>query len=143
MSSVLIGGTVYHSYDPIALNLTGSYLYNTDRKNHHNATFNSGDTLSVNGQANFIVNPDISLIGGMGWQLKQANTLNNRAPTRAQTQTYLDFGLLYNLTQRSSVAVAARTPISGGEGSIITVGLTTKLGELPTPLSQKYRQKQL
>lgn len=143
LSSALVGGTVYHSYDPIILSLTGSYLYNTDRKNHHNETFNSGDTLSVSGQANFIVNPDISLTGGVGWRLKQPNTLNNRASTRTQTRTYLDFGLLYNLSQRTGITTAIRTPVSGGEGSTITVRLTTKLGELPTPLSQKYRQKQL
>lgn len=151
-AKTLIGSTIYHTYDPLALSLTTTYLHNTNRQtnntpnntsNQINNAINIGDNLSINGQVGFAVNPDISLIGGIGWQLKQADKQNQIPLNRTQTQTYLDFGLTYNLNQRSSISTAIRTNVSGDEGSIFSVGLTTKLGELPTPLSQKYRQKQL
>lgn len=57
-----------------------------------------------------------------------------------QTQTALNLGLAYALSARSNLTANVHTPISGSGGSTVSLGLTTKLGALPPPLSQKYRQ---
>lgn len=51
--------------------------------------------------------------------------------------------MAYALTERSNLTANIRTNVSGDSGSTLSVGLSTKLGKLPPPLSEKYRQKQL
>lgn len=46
----------------------------------------------------------------------------------------------YPLSQRSNITANVRTNISGDGGSTFSVGLMTKLGELPPPLSERYRK---
>ena len=139
-SSALIGGTVYTINDPIVLSLTGSYQYNAKRSIlTQNKTVDIGDALSINGSIGFAVNPDITLNTGVGWQLRQADKINGTNLGIKHTQTNLNLGLAYALSQRSNITANVRTNISGNGGSTFSVGLTTKLGELPPPLSEKYK----
>lgn len=140
-SSALIGGTVYTINDPIVLSLTGSYQYNTKRNIlTQNKTVDIGDVLSVNGSVGFAVNPDITLNTGISWQLRQADKVNGEKLGIRQTQTNLNLGLAYALSQRSNITANIRTNISGEGGSTFSVGLTIKLGKLPPPLSEKYKK---
>lgn len=140
-SSALIGGTVYTVNDPIVLSLTGNYQYNAKRDIlTQNKTVDIGDVLSVNGSVGFAVNPDITLNTGVGWQLRQADKINGTNLGVKQTQTNLNLGLAYALSQRGNITANVRANISGDGGSTFSVGLTTKLGELPLPLSERYRK---
>lgn len=140
-SSALIGGTLYTVNDPIVLSLTGSYQYNAKRDIlTQNKIVDIGDVLSVNGTVGFAVNPDITLNTGVGWQLRQADKINGINLGIKQTQTNLSLGLAYALSQRSNITANVRTNISGDGGSTFSVGLMTKLGELPPPLSERYRK---
>lgn len=147
ISSALVGGTVYTVNDPIVLSLTGSYLYNSKRDYENlqdfNKTVDVGDVVALDGQIGFAVNPDITLTTGVGWQLQQEDKLNSVKVGANHTQTNLSLGLAYALTERSNLTANIRTNISGDGGSMLSVSLSTKLGKLPPPLSEKYRQKQL
>lgn len=147
LSSALVGGTIYTVNDPIVLSLTGSYLYNSKRNNDSLQDFNKtvevGDVFALDSLIGFAVNPDITLTTGVGWQLQQADKLNSVRVGSNHTQTNLSLGMAYALTERSNLTANVRTNISGDGGSTLSVGLSTKLGKLPPPLSEKYKQKQL
>lgn len=140
-SSVLVGGTVYTINDPIVLSLTGSYQYNGNRKTLHNTAVDLGDVLAINGVVGFAVNPDITLTGGVGIQYKKADNFEDMGQiSHNQTQTSLNLGMAYALSARSNLTANVRINISGGNNSTLSLGITTKLGALPPPLSEKYRQ---
>lgn len=139
-ASALIGATVYTVNDPIVLSLTGSYQYQAERTLTTGNRVNLGDTAMINGSVGFAVNPDITLTGGVSIRHKWADKTNLGKVENNHTQTALNLGLAYALSARSNLTANVRTPISGDGGSTLSVGLTTKLGELPPPLSQKYRQ---
>ncbi|MDO4699462.1 MAG: hypothetical protein Q4A69_02090 [Moraxella sp.] len=138
-ASAVIGGTVYVVNDPIVLSLTGSYQYQAKRDLKNGGQVAIGDTAMLNGSVGFAVNPDITLTGGVGvrhkWADKSSTKLENN-----NTQTTLNLGFAYAMSARTNLTTNVRMPISGDGGSTLSVGLTTKLGELPPPLSQKYRQ---
>lgn len=143
-SSALVGGTVYTVNDPIVLSLTGSYQYNGTRDLTDTSVAKEvdiGDVVSVNGSVGFAVNPDITLTTGIGWQSRQADELQGLSTTSTrQTQTNLNLGMAYALSERSNLTANASSNISGEGGSTVSVGLTTKLGKLPAPLSERYSQ---
>lgn len=141
LSSILVGGTIYTINDPIVLSLTGTYQKNKHRNSEQNNwDIDVGDVASINGLVGFAVNPDMTLTGGVGVRYKQADSIANTKTHYNQTQTHLNLGLAYALSDRSNITANIRTNISGNSSSTLSLGLTTKLGELPTPLSQKYRQ---
>ncbi|UNU73336.1 transporter [Moraxella nasovis] len=140
-ASALIGGTVYTINDPIVLSLTGTYQYQGGRELTGGGRVALGDTAMLNGSVGFAVNPDITLTGGVGVRHKWADKTDNKLENNS-TQTTLNLGLAYALSARSNLTANVRTPISGSGGSTLSVGLSTKLGQLPPPLSQKYRQTQ-
>lgn len=141
LSSVLIGGTVYTINDPIVLSLTGSYQYNSKRDIlNQNQAIDIGDILSMNGTVGFAVNPDITLNAGVGWQYRQADKTYGNTLGINQTQTNLNLGMAYALSARNNLIVNVRTSISGDEGSVFSLGFTTKLGKLPPPPSERYRK---
>lgn len=143
-SSVLIGGTLYTVNDPIVLSLTGSYQYNAKRNVlTQNKIVDIGDVLSVNGTVGFAVNPDITLNTGVGWQLRQADKINGINLGIKQTQTNLNLGLAYALSQRSNITANIRTNISGDGGSTFSVGLTTRLGKLPRHYRKNTKSSKL
>lgn len=140
-ASVLLGGTAYTINDPIVFSLTGSYQYNGNRKTLHNTAVNIGDIMAINGLMGFAVNPDITLTGGVGVQYKKSDNIQNIGRiAHNQTQTTLNLGVAYALSARSNLTANIRTPISGNNHSTLSLGVTTKLGALPPPLSEKYRQ---
>lgn len=146
-SSALIGGTVYTINDPVVLSLTGSYQYNSKRQLisyskefDENVDISIGDVLSVNGSVGFAVNPDITLNTGVGWQLRQSDEIDNQKLNSRQTQTNLNLGMAYAISERSNLTANVRSNISGGSGSTLSIGLTSKLGKLPDPLSKRYQQ---
>lgn len=94
----------------------------------------------LNGSVGFAVNPDITLTGGVSIRHKWADKTSIGKVENNHTQTALNLGLAYALSARSNLTANVRTPISVAGGSTLSVGLTTKLGKLPPPLSQKYRQ---
>jgi hypothetical protein len=147
LSSALVGGTVYTVNDPIVLSLTGSYLYNTkrdfDTPKLNTQSVDLGGVFALDSLLGFAVNPDITLTTGVGWQLQQADKVNSVKISSNHTQTNLSLGMAYALTERSNLTANIRTNVSGGGGSTLSVGLSTKLGKLPLPLSEKYKQKQL
>lgn len=141
LSSVLVGGTVYTINDPIVLSLTSTYQHNRSRISNSNTAITMGDVMSVNGLVGFAVNPDITLTGGASVQYRQADTIFGAKTHHNQTKTNLNLGLAYALSARTNLTANVHTDISGNGGSTLSLGLTTKLGELPPPLSQRYRQR--
>lgn len=141
-SSALVGLSVYTVNDPIVLSLTGTYQHQTKRELQNGDRIHLGDTAMLNGTVGFVVNPDITLTGGVSVRHKWADKNDFGNIENNQTQTSLNLGLAYALSARSNLTANVRTPISGASGSTVSVGLTTKIGELPPPLSQKYRQAQ-
>jgi len=139
-SSALIGFTTYTVNDPIVLSLTGTYQYQANRQTNVGTRVELGDTATLNGSVGFAVNPDITLTGGVGVRHKWADKNELGKFENRSTQTTLNLGFAYALTARSNLTANVRMPISGDGGSTLSVGLTTKLGALPPPLSQKYRQ---
>lgn len=138
---MLVGGTVYTVNDPVVLSLTGSYQYNSKRDVlNQNQAVDIGDVFSVNGTVGFAVNPDITLNAGVGWQYRQADKANGSSLGINQTQTNLNLGMAYALSARNNLTANIRTNLSGDEGSVFSLGLTTKLGELPPPPSERYRK---
>lgn len=141
ISSVLVGGTVYTINDPIVLSLTGAYQYNSNRRTDSNMVIDIGDVATINGLIGFAVNPDITLTGGVAVRYKKADDFDDIGRvTHNQTQTSLNLGMAYALSARSNLTANIRTNISGGDGSTISLGITTKLGKLPPPLSERYRK---
>lgn len=94
----------------------------------------------MNGTVGFAVNPDITLNAGVGWQYRQADKTHGNMLGINQTQTNLNLGMAYALSARNNLVVNVRTNISGDEGSVFSLGLTTKLGKLPPPPSERYRK---
>lgn len=142
LSSVLVGGTVYTINDPIVLSLTSSYQYSAKRDIlDRNKIVDIGDVLSVNGSIGFAVNPDITLNTGVGWQLRQADKIDGKEVGGKQTQTNLSLGMAYAVSERNNLTANLRTNVSGQDGSTFSVGLTTKLGALPQPLSERYKKR--
>ncbi|MFW2178285.1 MULTISPECIES: hypothetical protein [unclassified Moraxella] len=139
-ASTLIGSTVYTVNDPIVLSLTGTYHHQASRESDVGTRVDLGDIAMLNGSVGFAVNPDITLTGGVGVRHKWADKNELGKLENNSTQTTLNLGLAYALTARSNLITNVRTPISGTGGSTLSLGLTTKLGELPPPLSQRYRQ---
>lgn len=139
-SSALVGFTTYTVNDPIVLSLTGTYQYQPRRETNAGHRMDLGDTATLNGSVGFAVNPDITLTGGVGVRHKWADKGELGKLENNSTQTTLNLGLAYAMTARSNLTANVRTPISGDGGSTLSVGLTSKLGKLPPPLSQKYRQ---
>lgn len=139
-SSALIGFTTYTVNDPIVLSLTGTYQYQPRRETNTGGHVDLGDTATLNGSVGFAVNPDITLTGGVGVRHKWADKGELGKLENNSTQTTLNLGFAYAMTARSNLTANVRTPISGDGGSTLSVGLTSKLGKLPPPLSQKYRQ---
>ena len=139
-SSALVGFTTYTVNDPIVLSLTGTYQYQPRRETNTGGHVDLGDTATLNGSVGFAVNPDITLTGGMGVRHKWADKNKFGKLENNSTQTTLNLGFAYAMTARSNLTANVRTPISGDGGSTLSVGLTSKLGKLPPPLSQKYRQ---
>lgn len=135
-----MGFTTYTINDPIVLSLTGTYQHQTRRKLDGGGYVDLGDNAMLNGSVAFAVNPDITLTGGVGVRHKWADKNGLGKLENHSTQTTLNLGLAYALSARSNLTANVRTPISGDGGSTLSVGLTTKLGTLPPPLSQKYRQ---
>ncbi|STZ00858.1 Uncharacterised protein [Moraxella lacunata] len=139
-SSALVGFTTYTVNDPIVLSLTGTYQYQANRQTNVGTRVELGDTATLNGSVGFAVNPDITLTGGVGVRHKWADKGELGKLENNSTQTTLNLGFAHALTARSNLTANVRMPISGDGGSTLSVGLTTKLGALPPPLSQKYRQ---
>lgn len=139
-TSALVGFTTYTVNDPIVLSLTGTYQYQANRETNAGNRVDLGDTATLNGSVGFAVNPDITLTGGVGVRHKWADNNELGKLENNSTQTTLNLGFAYALNARSNLTANLRTPISGDGGSTLSVGLTTKLGTLPPPLSQKYRQ---
>lgn len=139
-ASALVGFTTYTVNDPIVLSLTGTYQYQANRQTNVGTRVELGDVAMLNGSVGFAVNPDITLTGGVGVRHKWADNNELGKLENNSTQTTLNLGFAYAMTARSNLTANLRTPISGDGGSTLSVGLTTKLGELPPPLSQKYRQ---
>lgn len=138
--SALVGFTTYAINDPIVLSLTGTYQHQTGRKTDTGDRIDLGNVATLNGSVGFAVNPDITLTGGVGVRHKWADKGEFGKLENHSTQTTLNLGLAYALSARSNLTANVRMLISGDGGSTMSVGLTTKLGELPPPLSQKYRQ---
>ncbi|MDO4426759.1 MAG: hypothetical protein Q4B88_01375 [Moraxella sp.] len=139
-ASALVGGTVYTVNDPIVLSLTGTYHHQAKREMDTGGRLDLGDVATLNGSVGFAVNPDITLTGGVGVRHKWADESEFGRLEVNGTQTTLNLGLAYALTARSNLTANVRTPISGEGGSTLSVGLTTKLGQLPPPLSERYRK---
>ncbi|OBX87030.1 hypothetical protein [Moraxella nonliquefaciens] len=139
-TSALVGFTTYTVNDPIVLSLTGTYQYQPRRETNTGGHVDLGDTATLNGSVGFAVNPDITLTGGMGVRHKWADKNKFGKLENNSTQTTLNLGFAYAMTARTNLTANVRTPISGDGGSTLSVGLTSKLGKLPPPLSQKYRQ---
>ena len=145
-SSITVGSTVYTVNDPIALSLTGIYQHNNDRKivnvpKGFPDQVNIGDILSVSGSVAFAVNPDITLNTGVGWRMIEGDKFLDTDDDRAtRTETSLNVGMAYALTERSNLTANLRTDVSGDSGSTLSLGMTTKLGKLPPPISQQYRK---
>lgn len=143
LSAITLGGSIYKVNDPIALSLNASYQYNHERDiKNTTATIDIGDVISLSGSVGFAVNPDITLTSGVSWQSRQPNRIVelDREMGGRHTQTSLNFGMAYAVSERSNFIANVATDISGASGSILSFGLTTKLGKLAPPLSQKYRQ---
>ena len=138
-ASAVIGGTVYTVNDPIVLSLTGSYQYQAKRDLKSGGQVDIGDTAMLNGSLGFAVNPNITLTGGVGIRHKWADKSGVRLENNS-TQTTLNLGLAYAMSARTNLTANVRLPISGDGGSTVSMSLTTKLGKLPPPLSQKYQQ---
>lgn len=68
---------------------------------------------------------------------KFPNTEIDRA---RRTETSLNLGMAYALTERSNLTANLRADVSGDSGSTLSLGMTTKLGKLPPPISQQYRK---
>lgn len=139
-ASALVGFTTYTVNDPIVLSLTGTYQYQANRETNAGNRVDLGDTATLNGSVGFAVNPDITLTGGVGVRHKWADKNELGKLENRSTQTTLNLGFAYAMTARSNLTANVRMPISGDGGSTLSVGLTSKLGALPPPLSQKYRQ---
>lgn len=140
-SSVLLGGSIYHVNDPMVFSITGGYLWQRPRTLESDKTIYLGNALNLSATAGFSVNPDVTLSAGIHWQRKQGSRILGQTADRLHTQTNLNLGLAYAVNARHTLSANLRTDISGGSGSVFTLGITSKLGELPPPLSQRYRQK--
>lgn len=139
-ASALLGGTVYTVNDPIVLSLTGAYQYQAKRETNAGSQVDLGDSMLLNASLGFAVNPDITLTGGVGVRHKWADENAQGRLENHRTQTTLNFGLAYALSARSNLTANIRVPASGDGGSTLSMGLTTKLGALPPPLSERYRK---
>ena len=145
-SSALVGSTVYTVNDPIALSLTGIYQYNNTRKvvsppEGFPNQIDIGNIFSLSGSVAFAVNPDITLNTGVSWRMIEGDKFPNTEIDRARrTETSLNLGMAYALTERSNLTANLRADVSGDSGSTLSLGMTTKLGKLPPPISQQYRK---
>lgn len=139
-NSFVAGASVYTVNDPVILTLNTSYQYNLPSQTLQGKTYQSGDVLAVSGSLGFAVNPDISLNTGFSWNLRMSDYQDKVQVNPVYTQTNLNLGFAYAITDRYSLSFNLRTNVSGASGSTISIGLTSKLGELPPPHSERYRK---
>ncbi len=141
LSSASIGATITNTNDPVLLSISGDYTYNGKRKlDKEDIEIDVGDNVSVTGAVGVAINPDITLTTGVNWRAKQADKINGKKIDTLNTHTGVSIGMGYGLSERNTFRANVSKDISGEGGSTVSIGLNTKLGELPPPLSEKYKQ---
>lgn len=127
--SLLLGGTVYRTTDPLVLSLTGAYRLNLER-NLEGGAYEPGDVVLANPSVHFAVNDDVTLVGGVQWRW-QGETQINHARFAAETRTDLNLGMGYKWDKRLTLSASVRNNISGNGGADLSLTAVYKMEDEP------------
>lgn len=127
--SLLLGGTVYRTTDPLVLTLTGAYRHNLER-HLDGGSYDPGNVVLANPSVHFAVNDDVTLVGGVQWRW-QGETQVNDAIYAAETRTDLNLGMGYKWDRRLTLSASVRNNISGLGGSDLSLTAVYKLDDEP------------
>ena len=123
-----IGFTTYRTVDPIVLSLTCGYRWALSRQ-RNDLTLKPGDLLFVNPSVGFAVNNEVTLTGGVQFNIRGKDTLANSAISSRTTQTQLEFGVGYVLAEKLTLNANVNTDISSQQGSQASVNFTYKFNQ--------------
>jgi hypothetical protein len=127
--SLLLGGTVYRTTDPLVLTLTGAYRHNLER-NLDGGSYDPGNVVLANPSVHFAVNDDVTLVGGVQWRW-QAETQVNDVRYAAETRTDQNLGMGYKWDKRLTLSASVRNNISGLGGADLSLTAVYKLDDEP------------
>jgi hypothetical protein len=118
--SLRAGAHVYRALDPVVLSLAVLCEWRGARSIGP-SRYDPGDTLRLQPQVNFAVNPRVTLIGGLSWQYAEADRVDAVRPAGSLYQTDLSFGLGLQAGRDSIIFVDTRVATSGGRGASVGV----------------------
>lgn len=141
--SLLLGGTIYRTTDPLVLTMTGAYRLNLER-NLEGGAYAPGDVVLANPAVHFAVNDDVTLVGGVQWRWQGETQINN-SRFAAETRTDLNLGLGYKWDGRLTLSASVRNNISGNGGADLSLTAVYKLEDEPRraepqPLSSRFEK---
>lgn len=109
----------FYTVDPIVFFVKGTYGYNASHANN-GRTLDIGNTITVNPQIYFAVNPYTSINWGLRYQYKQKDSLSGVALSSDQSQLGFLFGASYEMSPKSifSIDVEHTNAPSHSQGSV-------------------------
>ena len=116
LKSWMLGMTTYRAIDPIVLSLTASYRFNHTRKDGDDS-YNPGNILLINPSTAFAVNDRITLMTGIQWTNRLADTRNGQSIGIRRTRTDLLIGAGYGISRDSTLNLTLTGDASGREGA--------------------------
>ena len=123
-----VGFTAYRTVDPIVLSLTSGYRFALSRQ-RNDLTLNPGDLFFINPSVGFAVNNEVTLTGGVQFNIRGKDTIADSAVSPRTTQTQLEFGIGYGIAEKLTLNVNINTDISGQQGSQSSVNFTYKFNK--------------
>jgi len=134
--AIVIGGTVYQTYDPVVMSLTGALQLN-DQRTVAGEEVRPGNSIILAPSTGFAVNDKVTLSSGVNWRATQAERRNGKKQGTYTTRTGLDFGVAYAVNAGDTVDVSVRPQVSGNDGVQISVGWARRFAEEPATPDKK------
>lgn len=126
--SAVVGATVYQTYDPVVLSMTGAVQLN-DRREVAGQQVRPGNSLILAPSTGFAVNDKVTLSTGLNWRATQADRRDGKQQGTYTTRTGMDFGVAYALNEGDTVDVNVRPQVSGDDGVQVSMGWVRRFAE--------------
>jgi len=116
LKSSMFGLTTYRAIDPVVFSFTGAYRLSLARKDG-GVDYNPGNLLLFNPTVGFAVNERVTMSTGLQWMNRAADSRNGRAQGLRHTQTDLQLGVSYGLSDQGTVNINIKANVSGQDGA--------------------------
>jgi hypothetical protein len=126
--SAVVGATLYQTYDPVVLSMTGAVQIN-DRREVAGQQVRPGNSLTLAPSTGFAVNDKVTLSGGLNWRATQADRRDGKQQGVHTTRTGMDFGVAYALNEGDTLDANVRPQMSGDDGVQVSMGWVRRLAK--------------